>query len=329
MKTLVLTCILLTATLCSRAQQDTTKKETAKQVIVTTTGGNTIAGYLVKEDEKELVLETEKMGRVSIPKYTIKKISDKVTGRLVNGEYWFENPNATRYVIGPSAIPLRKGEGYYQNLYLFVHSASVGITDNISIGGGTELLTPIARGKAPAFFFATAKAAFPIADKLHAGGGILYVSYRKELSGSYNNHMGTVFGLTTYGSRNNNITLGAGWGYQQFGFENPFSGKQAKNSSFSKRPTFTVSAMARPFKWLSVVTENWVFPDTRVEVFPVSQPPQKVKNYEYILSYGVRVMGERISVDMGFFNSRGISESIIIGIPYVACVLKFGGKKTK
>lgn len=327
MKAIILTCIFLAATIMTVHAQDTIKKDNERFVTVTTTNGNTFAGYVISSDEKELVLQTDQMGRVAIPKYTIKKMSDKVTGQVVNGEYWFENPNATRYIIGPSAIPLRKGEGYYQNLYLFVHSGSVGLTDNISIGGGTELLTPIVTGQAPAMFFATAKAGFPVAERLHVGGGILYVNYRKKLFGSYNNHIGTVFGLTTYGSGNNNITVGAGWGYQQAGSDNPFSGKQEQNGGISKRPTFTVSAMARPFKWLSVVTENWVFPNTRNEYYAINQPPRKIHSYKYIFSYGLRVMGERVAVDMGFFNNPDISGSIFIGIPYIAVVVKFGGKK--
>lgn len=327
MKALLITCILLTATLFAHAQQDTIKKDSARMIIVTIAGGNIITGYLVSDDEKELVVQTELVGRVSIPKYTIKKISNKVTGSVVNGEYWFGNPNATRYIIGPSAIPLRKGEGYYQNLYLFVHSGSVGVTDHISVGGGTELLTPLVSGQAPAMFFATVKAGFPIAKNLHAGGGILYVNFRNKLFGSYNNHLGTVFGLGTYGSENNNITLGAGWGYQRAGVENPFSGKQEQTGGISKRPTFTVSAMARVFKSLAVVTENWVFPYTENEYYSINQPPRKVHGYRHILSYGIRIMGERVSLDMGFFNNPEIFKVIYIGVPYIACVVKFGGKK--
>ncbi|MEZ5070324.1 MAG: hypothetical protein R2751_04985 [Bacteroidales bacterium] len=34
---------------------------------------------------------------------------------LVEGEYWFSNPHATRYFFGTNGYGLEKGEGYYQN----------------------------------------------------------------------------------------------------------------------------------------------------------------------------------------------------------------------
>ncbi|MBE9480617.1 MAG: hypothetical protein IMY69_02855 [Bacteroidetes bacterium] len=43
-----------------------------------------------------------------------------------------------------------------------------------------------------------------------------------------------------------------------------------------------------------------------------------------IFSYGVRFFGERISVDLGFINNKDIIEEIVIGIPYVDFVVKFG-----
>lgn len=327
MKALLLTCIFLTAALFAGAQQDTLKKDSARYISITITGGHIVTGYLVSDDEKDVVVQTEQMGRIAIPKYTIKKISNKVTGNVVNGEYWFENPNATRYIIGPSAIPLRKGEGYYQNLYLFVHSGSVGVTDHISVGAGTELLTPMVSGQAPVMFFATVKAGFPVAKNLYAGGGILYVHFRNKLFTSYNNHLGTVFGLGTYGTKNNNITIGAGWGYQRAGTQNPFSGKQEQSGTIAKSPTFTISGTARVFKSLSLVTENWIFPYTVNRYYDINQPPRKVHSYRHILSYGIRIMGERVSVDMGFFNNPDIFKVIFIGVPYIACVVKFGGKK--
>lgn len=326
MKTILLFSVLLLAGITTRAQDTNTVRE-KKPVVINTTNGNSFSGYIVSETDTEVVIETRNLGRVAIPKYNIKTISHKQTGNLVKGEYWYDNPNATRYVIGPSAIPLRKGEGYYQNLMLVAHSASVGITKNISVGGGTELLTPIARGKAPQVYFFTLKSGFKVAPKLHVGGGLLYLNIGNNYYGTRNNHLGNVFGLATYGSRNNNITLGAGWGFQRSKQLNPISNKIEPRSYFSKEPTFTFSAMARPFKWLGVVTENWVFPVSNTYYPVVGEPVRQFSRYEYVLSYGVRLMSERFALDLGFFNKREIAEYIAIGLPYIAFVVRFGDKK--
>ncbi|MBL7727131.1 MAG: hypothetical protein JNM68_05580 [Dinghuibacter sp.] len=327
MKTKLLFCLVVVITGLGLQAQDTAVAAQKKPVVINTTNGNSFAGFIVSETDEEVVIETKNMGRVAIPKYNIKSINRKQTGQLVRGEYWFDNPNATRYVIGPSAIPLRKGEGYYQNLMLVAHSASVGITRNISIGGGTELLTPITTGKAPAVYFFTLKSGFKVAPRLHVGGGLLYLNIGNNYYGTRNNHLGNVFGLVTYGSRNNNVTVGAGWGAQRSKQLNPHTNNAEMRSYISKYPTFTFSAMARPFKWLGVVTENWVFPVSNIN-YPVSgEPVRNFSRYEYVLSYGVRLMGERVALDLGLFNRREIAEYTVIGLPYIAFVVRFGDKK--
>jgi hypothetical protein len=63
----------------------------------------------------------------------IRKLEILKTDRFIKGQYWFENPNATRYLFGPTAIPLKKGEGYYQNTYIILQSFNIGVSNNFSI----------------------------------------------------------------------------------------------------------------------------------------------------------------------------------------------------
>jgi hypothetical protein len=255
--------------------------------------GNKLYGQILKREKKELVFQTENLGKINIPVQNIKKIQKVEKTNLVAGEYWFPNPNNTRYLFSPTAIPLKKGEGYYQNADIIVNSANYGVSNNFTIGGGIVL---------PAVAFLTPKVGFKLAEKLYIGAGaIVGVITGPSL-------VGIVYGITTYGSGEHNITLGSGYGF-------------AEDESLDG-PIITLSGMTRVARRVSLVTENWAIP------IPASDyvNGQYVEKTEYMvfLSYGMRFMpNEKYSFDFAFINSRDIIEFIPIGIPFIDFVIKF------
>ncbi|WP_250431861.1 hypothetical protein [Pontibacter ruber] len=261
-----------------------------KRWMVETRDGSVIQGIYVGQNESGIILRTESAGEIVIPHSQIKSTKVLEDNRMRNGEYWFENPNATRYLFGPSAFSLKKGEAYYQNTYLVLNSFNVGLTDNITMGGGFELISTFTGNPG---FYITPKATFKISEKWRAGGGILYANVMGdeiEFSG-----LGMGYGIATYGNSDNNATLGVGYGFV--------------DGDFSTKPFITLSGMKRASRRIAFVTENWLVPDN---------------NYYGILSYGLRFMGERITVDLAFLNNREISNEIAIGVPYIDFVVKFG-----
>ena len=247
--------------------------------------GSIFIGNILQKDSVNLVMITSSIPKIEIPISKIKTLEIVNELNLKNGIYWFPNPHATRYLYAPSAFNLKKGEGYYQNTLLFLNSFNVGITDNISIGGGLELIsTFIARDP---IFFITPKVGFKVTEKFHAGGGVLFA----RIPGT---SLGTIFGTGTYGSEDHNITSSLGWGFV--------------DGEFSQRPIITLSGMTRVSKRVALVTENWLIP---------------TGSYYGIFSYGVRFLGEKIAVDLAFINNPDIAEGIIIGIPYVSFNVKF------
>lgn len=249
--------------------------------------GSIFIGNILQQDSINIVLRTSSIPKIEIPVSKIKSIDEVDKSNFKDGSYWYPNPHATRYFYGPSAIGLKKGEGYYQNTYLLLNSFNVGITDNISIGGGLELISTFA-ARDPLFFI-TPKVSFKVAEKFHAGSGVLYARIPEEGS------LGTIFATGTYGTTDNNITCSLGWGFV--------------NSEFSKRPIITLSGMRRISKRAALVTENWLIP---------------IDGYNGLFSYGVRFFGEKIAVDLAFINNRDLAKIIIIGIPYVNFTVKFG-----
>ncbi len=285
--------VLLLAPLATvQAQTDTTLTKTVigKRWIVETRDGSVIQGIFLGQTEGGIRLQTDSAGEVLIPHQQIKSTKILDDSRMRNGEYWFENPNATRYLFSPSAFSLKKGEAYYQNTYLVLNSFNIGITDNLTMGGGFELISTFTG--TPAFYI-TPKYTFEINNKWRAGGGVLYANVLgvdSDFSG-----LGIGYGIVTYGNTDDNATLGMGYGFV--------------DGELSSKPVITLSGMKRLSKRIGLVSENWLVP---------------TDGYYGVLSYGVRFMGERLTVDLAFINNRDIAQEILIGIPYVDFVIKFG-----
>ena len=280
----------------SQEKPDTSFTKTDTTYLIEMNDDTKIIGKLVSENEKEIKLLTKNFGEIKVLKSNIKKKILLDASDFVKGKYWFRNPNSTRYFIGPSAFNLEPGEGYYQNVALVFNSFNVGLTKNISIGGGLELISTfgsLASGDFQPIFFLTPKIGFKVSDNISTGVGLLYASIP---SGDERKGIGMLYGVGTVGNLNHNFTLGLGWGYA--------------GNDFEDKPTITLSAMTRISKKTMFVTENWIIPSN--------------EKYMGIYSYGIRFFGEKISVDLGFINNKDIFEAIIIGIPYVDFVVKFG-----
>ncbi len=215
------------------------------------------------------------------------------------GKYWFENPSYNRYFLGQSAKPLRKGEGYYQNVWVFFNAAHYGITRNITIGGGFEFLSTFA-AQTPIFFL-SAKAGFHLGKRSSAGATIRYLNIA-NLSGNDDIETdlagGVLLGTAqyTYGTNDHNMTGGIGYGMA--------AGEAAD------RPVFVLSGQTRTGRRFGLLSENYIIPVN--------------DGIEAIFIYGMRFMGERISFDLVFLNHPEIAKVIFIGIPMVDFVFKFG-----
>lgn len=276
---------------------DIEKQDSETLYLINLVNGNQLYGKISEKRENEIVFETKSLGIVTIPTANIKKMHVTEEGKMVDGKYWFPNPNNTRYYFAPSAFNLKKGEGYYQNIYFLMNSANYGVTDNFSIGGG--IIIPFA-------VYITPKINFRITEKFYMGTGVLF-GMLPETSA-----VGIAYGLTTYGTNEHNITLGVGYGF----FE----------EDFSERPIISLNGMTRISRQLALVTENWSIPFKRYEYdeYNWQAPPKEKRVYDTYFSYGLRMMfGEKITVDVALVNSKDIVEFLPVGIPYVDFVLKF------
>ena len=110
---LIISGIVINAHTVTAQQQDSTVF-----FEVTTADGNSYIGKIIEEHNDRILLETEKLGQLTLRKIDIRSIKPVNVTKIKNGVYWFENPQATRYLWSPNGYGLRRGEGYYQNVWV-------------------------------------------------------------------------------------------------------------------------------------------------------------------------------------------------------------------
>jgi hypothetical protein len=269
-------------------------------------------GKIIAISNDSILLKSDILGLIKIKTTDIKNILPVGTPVSDKESVWFENPNATRYLFAPSAIPLKKKEGYYQNAYLLVNSVNVGITNNLTVGGGVVI---------PFLFYVTPKLSYKVAKNVYAGGGILFT--QSFLTG-LNLSAGIGYGLLTIGNNEYNFTIGSGYGF-------------AKNNTDYKEtpmPIITLNGMTRIAKKLSLVTENWLIPRRGYNIdVPAISPEgfeyeeRVFKNnvfYSLAASLGLRFMlSAKTSVDFSIVGIYSDPNTNFLALPYLDFVYKF------
>jgi hypothetical protein len=175
---------------------------------IETRDGNEYVGKIISRDSVSIYFSTESIGAIYIRLSEIKSREKVVNEQMRDGEIWFANPQSTRYFWSPNGYGLKKGEGYYQNIWVLWNQFAYGVTDNFSIGGAIVPLFFF--GGAPTPVFISPKFSFPIEkDKFHVGGGLIAVTILGESETGF----GILYGLSTFGTPDNNVSFGLGYGF--------------------------------------------------------------------------------------------------------------------
>lgn len=225
------------------------------------------------------------------------------------------NPNSTRYFFAPSAIPLQKGSGYYQNAYILSNSVSFGITDKFTLGGGVII---------PLLFYTTPKISWKLGDKVYLGAGMIAATTIIPdliISG------GIPYGIFTFGNTEDNITLGTGYGLLWNDGDFKDSGK----------PIVTLNAMKRLNDRFHLVSENWLlafvteseylisegYYDTKGGYVPSEYGTKEITETYAALSLGLRIkVGKKSTFDFAPVYIIGDNSNGVI-IPYLDLTYRF------
>ncbi len=171
--------------------------------VVKKANGVELIGKLISDDGREVLLLTDKMGKVYISKSDIISMKLIEEGDVVNGEYIEEGPFTTRYSFTTNAFPVKQGENYAMiNLYgPEIHFA---VTDRLNLGVMTTWYgSP---------FALAGKYTFATNNKLlnFSIGGIAGSS---GFLNSFKGYGVLGFGIGTYGTRKLNASIGLGYSH--------------------------------------------------------------------------------------------------------------------
>lgn len=266
---LILTLLLFSILKSSDAEAQVDRKialDTSITYLVKLSDKSEFVGKYIERTAEYFVFNTSAILRLQVPFEKVVSIQELDQANLKGNVYWNPNPRPTNYFFWPSAIGLKKGEGYFQNNMLFLNSVNYGITDNLSVGGGLEFISLFSG--TPILFF-TPKVTFQTGKNFHAGGGLLLVTIPDEGSAGF------LYGSATAGSIEHNVSGSLGFGFA--------------GGEFATTPLLNISGMTRVSRKLMLMSENWILP----------VPDETVTAF----SFGLRFLGDKIAADVGLVYS--------------------------
>lgn len=248
--------------------------------------GSSLIGRIAEVRGDTVVFATA-VTRALVPRSAI--LSVREIGNPVvapNGEVWLPDPGVTRLLFAPTGRMLAQGDGYFSNAYLFFLGFFQAPSDRLTIGGGMSII-PSGDFIEDNAYYLMPKVGLVQSERVNvAVGGLAGV-----VPGADGASGGIAYGVATLGSRESNLTFGAGYGFN--------------DDEVMDTPLLMLGLYQRLTRRTAFISENYVLPGEDPIVF----------------SYGLRFFGEKLSVDFAFLNAS--NSSIMPGIPYIAFAKHF------
>lgn len=273
--------------------------------VLKTREGSTLLGRLVADSGDTVRFETS-LGMLAIPRANVADLKPVRANEVRDGQYWFPDPNRTRLFFAPTGRMLGSGEGYYSNTYLFLQNFAGGASDRVTLGGGFSLL-PTGDMSEQVYYF-TPKVGIYNTERDNVAVGSILAWVPTDDGKPF----GVLYGVATHGGADGSVTGGLGYGFY--------------GSDMSSRPVAMLGGARRVSQRLALITENYgmVYDDTELDCFTGPCTTTKHHRLGVLSMYGVRFLGEKLSVDLALANvTTHDAHWIFPGVPYVAFAVKF------
>jgi hypothetical protein len=247
-------------------------------------GGSILLGTILSEDSTHINFLTNSNLQIKINKNIILKRKILKVNRI-EGNLWRRDPNKTRLFFAPTGRALKAGQGYFSVYEIFFPFVAVGITDFLAISGGFSLLP----GAESQLLYLAPKITPVQLEKIDVSAGILYLKIPEETDAA-----GIFYGVGTYGNENASITVGLGFAFGA--------------GEIADKPVFTIGAELRSSNTVAFITENWLIPDSEVQV----------------ISGGLRFFGENLAADFGLIGFPGADLEGFPFVPWIGFTYNFG-----
>jgi hypothetical protein len=249
--------------------------------------GTTFLGRILRVDSLVVMFQAS-YGTIAIDRVRVASVRDLHEDVMRDGEVWFPSANTSRLLFGPTGRTLHAGDAYLANHDLFLMSGAVGLSDRFTFGAGMSIL-PSSDFIKNNVYFLLPKYGVVQGAEFNASVGVLLAAV--PAAGDLTKTFGMAYGAATWGGTDASVTAALGYGYA--------SGKLAN------RPALMLGTEQRLTKRVAFISENYFFTSFSGA----------------LLSYGIRFLGEDLSVDLAFVNAT--SEAFFPGIPWVGFSFRF------
>lgn len=244
----------------AQAQVEVRPAEAGEIQEVRLTDGSTLVGRVIASGDP-IRFELASGGVVELARAQIRELRT-VRGKLHDGAFWARDPSANRLFFGPTARTIGEGHGYLAVFEAFFPSVSVGLTDEVTMGGGT-ILRAIDGADRP--FWLVPKVKLLEARHTALSVGALAIT---NLDHGW---AGILYGVLTRGDPDNAVTLGLGYGWVE--------------DDFADSPAVLFGAETRVARGAKLITENYLIPTGA--------------GARFLFSGGPRFFTDRLSADVG------------------------------
>ena len=250
---------------------------------------NEFFGMITGRSLEYIEINTNSLGTIQIPLLQIKQMKVVGADRIVEGELWPENVQASRYFLSSNGLGVRRGQGYYHNIWIFFNQVTFGIADFASLGVG--MVPFVLSERLPIWL--TPKLSIPLAGKdglVHIGVSALW----GELFSPEEDGFGAFTGSLTVGTRDRNVSIGLGKGLD--------------GGELSEQTLLIFGAMLRTSRKSYLMVEGLLWDLKREE--------------EGGILIGARNAGRNISLDFGVIIPVDEGETSIF--PWLSVSIPFG-----
>jgi hypothetical protein len=264
--------------------------DSAVRHVIKLRDGSTLIGLVASVTADSIRLRMVQ-GEMNLARSGITEVRQVPASAMRNGEYWFENPHSTRLLFSSTAFPLEKGSGYYSNAWLFMHAFAIGLTDRFTLGGGGTTIPGISLSDN--LFYLLPKYTILRSERTNVALGALmgFFPFNSDANDEVTS-AGLLYLVGTTGNRESNVSVGLAWGYA--------------DDDITDRPGFMVGGQGRISRRFSLISENWFIPIGG--------------QTEGVLSYGLRFLGENLSVDLAWLSVLGSGD---ISVPWLGFAYRF------
>lgn len=283
----------LTITLvCGRSvfAQDTLRvlTDTTRVQVLRLIDGSTVVGRVTALRGDSAVIRTQ-AGQLTVAKIAVLGVRERAASTMRGGQYWPEDPNATRLFFASTGRTLAAGEGYFCDIWLLFLCLTWGVTDRITMGGGMSVVPGI--DISDNIFYLTPKIGLLATERLHVAVGA-FAGWTGAVTDEASN-FGILYAVGTYGSEDQNLSLGLGYAYW--------------NDNLAEQPLILAGLKLRLSRGVAFLSENYLLPGES----------------EALVSFGLRFFNERISGDVGFVRLAGAGDDIGLGVPFLGLAVRF------